>query len=75
MGKIYGIALIVVGIWVGMTIFTEGLDNAFGGIFTKIGAEPVGRDVRAPTERIRDRVQSAADERTERIERLVGDSR
>ncbi len=75
MGKIYGIALIVVGIWVGMTIYTEGLDNAFGGVFTKLGGEPVGRDVRPPTERIRDRVQGATDERTERIERLVGDSR
>ena len=75
MGKIYGIVLIVVGIWVGMTIYTEGLDHAFGGVFTKLGAEPAGRDVRPPTERIRDRVQSATDERTERIERLVGDSR
>ncbi len=75
MGKIYGIVLLVVGIWVGMTIYTEGLDNAFGGVFSKLGGESVGRDVRPPTERIRERVQSAADERTERIERLVGDTR
>jgi hypothetical protein len=33
MGKIFGILLIVVGIWVGLTIFNEGTDAAFGGIF------------------------------------------
>ena len=75
MGKIYGIMLIVIGIWLGMTIYTEGLDNAFGGLFTKLGPNPVVQDRRPPTERIRDRVQGATDERTERIERLAGDSR
>jgi hypothetical protein len=33
MGKIFGILLIVVGVWVGLTIFTEGTDAAFGGLF------------------------------------------
>ena len=32
MGKIFGILLIVVGIWVGITIYTEGADAAFGGL-------------------------------------------
>lgn len=32
MGKIFGILLIVVGIWVGLTIFNEGTDAAFGGL-------------------------------------------
>ena len=33
MGKIFGILLIVAGIWVGLTIYTEGTDAAFGGLF------------------------------------------
>ena len=73
MGKIYGILLIVVGIWVGMTVFTEGVDNAFGGLFSKLGRDPVVTDTRPPTQRIRERVQGSIDESTDRIERLAGD--
>jgi hypothetical protein len=32
MAKIIGILLIVVGVWVGLTIFNEGTDAAFGGL-------------------------------------------
>lgn len=39
MSKIFGILLIVVGVWVGITIFTEGADTAFGGLFA--GGESV----------------------------------
>jgi hypothetical protein len=42
MGKIFGILLIVLGIWVGLTIFSEGTDSAFGGLFAsaKAPADP-----------------------------------
>jgi hypothetical protein len=42
MGKIFGILLIVVGVWVGLTIFTEGTDHAFGGVFA--GAKTAADD-------------------------------
>ncbi len=31
MGRIFGILLIVIGIWVGLEIYTYGVDGAFGG--------------------------------------------
>ena len=33
MAKIFGVLLIVLGVWVGMEIYTKGTDGAFGGIF------------------------------------------
>jgi hypothetical protein len=33
MAKIFGILVIVVAVWVGLTIFNEGTDAAFGGLF------------------------------------------
>lgn len=38
MGKIFGILVIVIGIWVGLTIFNEGTDAAFGGVFASAKA-------------------------------------
>ena len=73
MGKIYGILLIVVGVWVGMAIFTEGIDNAFGGLFSRLAPSTEARDPRPPMQRIRERVQGVHDARAERIDRLVGE--
>jgi hypothetical protein len=33
MGKVFGILLVVVGLWAGAEIYTKGTANAFGGIF------------------------------------------
>ncbi len=33
MAKIFGVLLIVLGVWVGMEIYTKGMDHAFGGMF------------------------------------------
>jgi hypothetical protein len=49
MAKIFGILVIVVAVWVGLTIFNEGTDAAFGGLFaskTQLGQtqlDPAGR--------------------------------
>ena len=37
MGKFLGILAIVIGVWVGMEVMTQGVDHAFGGLFAKAG--------------------------------------
>lgn len=39
MGRLFGIALILLGIWVGIEVYNEGTRNAFGGLFAFL--EPV----------------------------------
>lgn len=77
MGKILGILLIVFAIWVGLTVYTEGTERAFGGFlarFAPASAEgPVG-DTRAPLERVRDRANAARDRQLDRINRQVSPS-
>jgi hypothetical protein len=65
MGRLFGIVLVLGAIYVGMTIYAEGLENAFGGAFAPIepidqGEEPLATHLTpaaqmadAPTERRR----------------------
>ena len=73
MGKIIMIGFIVVAIWVGLTIYTEGTDRAFGGLFSGLSSEKLG-DARAPLEVIGHSATSARDAQLERIERQLGDT-
>jgi len=38
MAKIFGVLLIVLGVWVGMEIYTKGMDEAFGGALARLSA-------------------------------------
>ncbi len=75
MGKLFGFVVILLGIWIGMTIFIEGTDRAFGGIFASSGASsevelthvPGG----APLERIRDRVRESRNGAGDRVDRAL----
>jgi hypothetical protein len=72
MGKWVGIAFIVLMIWIGMTVFTEGTDRAFGGLFagqSSADAPPA----EAPLDRIRRDAQTAREEQEQRIERQLQD--
>ena len=65
MGRIFGIVLMLVALYVGMTVYAEGIENAFGGAFAPIepidqGEEPLATHLTpaaqmadAPTERRR----------------------
>lgn len=67
MGKIIGILLIVVGIWVGLTIFNEGTDAAFGGLFAgsnKAVADASGRPLPRRVEASVSKAFQAHEERT-----------
>lgn len=37
MGKALGIGLMVVALWAGLEIYTEGTQGAFGGLFQELG--------------------------------------
>lgn len=83
MGKIFGILMIVMGVWVGLTVYTEGVDRAFGGLFGRLGlagpraessrAVSAGEgELRSPAKRIGDRVGSSYRFYEDRTQRLSG---
>ena len=37
MGRIFGILLLVLAIWTGVEVYTEGTSGAFGGLFARLG--------------------------------------
>jgi len=71
MGRIFGILFIGLGIWVGLEIYLEGTQNAFGGVFATHQAEP--RDTRTTPQRAGDAVKSSQALEAERRERLMAD--
>ncbi len=78
MGKVFAILLIVFAVWIGLSIFTEGTDRAFGGLLSRFAPAPAegqARDTRAPLERVRERAEAARDQQLDRIERQLSHSR
>ena len=61
MGRIIGILLMVLAVWIGMEFYTKGSERAFGGIFAgaldPVVDYEVSEDGRSPTERVGDRVR------------------
>lgn len=65
MGKAFGLILMLISLYIGMTIYTEGIEAAFGGIFAPIdsmndaeapsalGLTPAAQEADAPRERVR----------------------
>ena len=68
MGKVFGILLIVVAVWVGLTIFNEGTDAAFGGLFAGSGKEVADDSGRPLRRRVEERVRKAYREHEEQVE-------
>ena len=61
MGRLFGILAIVLGIWIGLEVYTKGTDQAFGGIFAGL-MDPVSDyepspDGRSPVQRVGDHVR------------------
>ena len=42
MAKAFGLIMILIAIYIGMTIYTEGIENAYGGIFAPIASSDGG---------------------------------
>jgi len=58
MGKVLIIGMIVLGVWLGLEVFTKGTDEAFGGIFAPLGsARTSSEPAQPPAQRIRANVE------------------
>ena len=68
MGRIFGILLIGLGIWVGLEIYLEGTQNAFGGVFA---SQEAPRDPRSTPQRAGDAVRGSLALEHERHERAM----
>lgn len=77
MGKILVIAMIVVAIWIGATVVTEGADQAFGGLFAgKLGSStPEATDTRSTPQRAGDAFDRAYRESEDRVDRALRETR
>ena len=76
MGKMFGLVVLVTALWVGMEVYQEGVDGAFGGAFAALGdsdGEYAPRDGRSVPRRAGDKVQGAHDEAAARRARLMGE--
>ena len=72
MGRIFGILLIVVAIWIGMQIYLEGTRHAFGGAFdSSIARAEAPRNVRTTPQRAGDAVRGSLADEAEKRERLM----
>ena len=73
MGKLLAIVLMVIAIWVGLTVFTEGSDRAFGGLFagSRGSSTLEATEARSTRERAGDALERAYHESEDRVDRAV----
>jgi hypothetical protein len=64
--KVFGILFIVLAIWVGIEVFTKGMDGAFGGLLAGHSHAQASVESGGLPSRARDRVNSAMRTREER---------
>lgn len=77
MGKAFAIVLMAIAVWVAVTVYSEGTDRAFGGLFASSqGSSTVdATETRSTPERAGDAVQRAYDESQDRFDRALGETR
>ncbi len=76
MGKMFGLVVLVIALWVGMEVYQEGVDGAFGGAFAEMGdsdGEQASRDGRSVPRRAGDKVQGSHDAAAARRAHMLGE--
>lgn len=76
MGKAFGILFIVVLVWVGLEVYTEGTRGAFGGVFASWSGEPVSAEEDpslSTPQRAGKAWQRSQDAASDRLARQVGE--
>lgn len=74
MGKAFALLLMVLAIWIGVSVYTEGSSRALGGLFVKLGfVDEESPEADPVTDRVRGRVESLRRERAEREKRALGE--
>ena len=74
MGKIFGILLVVVGIWLGLEVYKSGVQGAFGGALAGLAGSADEQTVgnpRSVPQRAGDAVERAHAEAEARLERML----
>ena len=74
MGKIFGILLVVAGIWLGLEVYQNGIQGAFGGALAGLGGsaeEQATRESRSLPRRAGDAVERAHAESEARLNRML----
>jgi hypothetical protein len=74
MGKIVGLLLVVVGIWLGLEVYMNGMQGAFGGAVASLGGsaeEQATVTPRTVTQRAGAAVERAHAERQARFEQMI----
>jgi len=77
MGKLFAIALILAAIWIGLTVYTQGADQAFGGLFAGSSDSSTLGVPATPSapHRAGDAFQRAYDESEDRVDRALRGTR
>lgn len=77
MGKLFAIVLIVIAVWVGLTVYTQGTDQAFGGLFARFSGSSAldAPATRSTPHRAGDAFQRAYDESEDRVDRALRETR
>ena len=76
MAKIFGILLVVVGIWLGLEVYQNGIQGAFGGALASLDGsadEQAARNPRSVPQRAGDAVERAHSEAEARLNRMLGE--
>lgn len=76
MAKIFGILLVVVGLWLGLEVYQNGIQGAFGGALASLDGsadEQAVRDSRSVPQRAGDAVERAHAEAEARLHRMLGE--
>ena len=74
MAKIFGILLVVVGIWLGLEVYQNGMQGAFDGALASLGGsadEQAVRDPRSVPQRAGAAVERAHAEAEARLDRML----
>ena len=74
MAKIFGMLLVVVGIWLGLEVYQNGIEGAFGGALASLGDsadEQAVHDPRSVPQRAGAAVERAHAEAEARLERML----
>jgi hypothetical protein len=76
MAKIFGMLLLVVGIWLGLEVYQNGMQGAFGGAMASLGGsadEQTIRDPRSVPQRAGAAAERAYAEAEARRNRMLGE--
>jgi hypothetical protein len=76
MGKIFGILLAVVGIWLVLEVYLNGTQGAFGGVLARLDGSATEQAVASPRsvpQRAGEAVERAHAEAEARLERMLGE--